>query len=83
MDQHLFKKTVSIAKLNSPFLFEQIRLTIDTINKSSGELNTVICDGDSNNQAIFSLFDTEPLQPWLNNSGLYLFDDFVHLLKNK
>lgn len=43
----------------------QSSLTIDTISQSSGEVNTVICDGDRNNQAIFSLLDTEPLQPRL------------------
>ena len=52
-----------IAKLNSPFLYEQIRLTIDAINQSSGIVKAVICDGNSNNQAFFRLFDTEPQQP--------------------
>ena len=40
-----------IAKLNSPFLYEQIRLTIDAINQSSGIVKAVICDGNRNNQA--------------------------------
>ena len=71
-----------IAKLNSPFLYEQIRLTIDAINQSSGIVKAVICDGNSNNQAFFRLFDTEPQQPWLTKGGIYLLYEFVHLLKN-
>ena len=74
-------KMLPIAKLNSPFLYEQIRLTIDAINQSS-IVKTVICDGNRNNQAFFRLFDTEPQQPWLTKGGMYLLYDFVHLLKN-
>ena len=70
------------AKLNSPFLYEQIRLTIDAINQSLGIVKAVICDGNRNNQAFFRLFDTEPQQPWLTKGGIYLLFDLVHLLKN-
>ena len=44
-------KMLPIAKLNSPFFYEQIRLTIDAINQSSGIVKAVICDGNRNNQA--------------------------------
>ena len=44
-------KMLPIAKLNSPFLYEQIRLTIDDINQSSDIVKAVICDGNRNNQA--------------------------------
>ena len=44
-------KMLPIAKLKSPFLYEQIRLTIDAINQSSGIVKAVICDGNRNNQA--------------------------------
>ena len=75
-------KMLPIAKLKSPFLYEQIRLTIDAINQSSGIVKAVICDDNRNNQAFFRLFDTEPQQPWLTKGGIYLLYDFVHLLKN-
>ena len=42
-------KMLPIAKLNSPFFYEQIRLTIDAINQSSGIVKAVICDGKRNN----------------------------------
>ena len=51
-------KMLPIAKLNAPFLYEKIRLTIDAINQSSGIVKAVICDGNRNNQAFFKLFDT-------------------------
>ena len=44
-------KMLLTAKLNSSFLYEQIRLTIDAINQSSGIVKAVICDGNRNNQA--------------------------------
>ena len=56
-------KMLPIAKLHSPFLYEQIRLTVDAINQSSGIVKAVIYDGSRNNQDLFSLFDTEPQQP--------------------
>ena len=46
-------KMLPIAKLNSPFLYEQIRLTIDAINQPSGIGKAVICDGNRNNQSFF------------------------------
>ena len=71
-----------IAKLNSPFLYEKIRFTIDAINQSSGIAKAVFCGGIRNNQAFFRLFDTEPQQPRLTKGGIYLLYDFVHLFKN-
>ena len=71
-----------IAKSNSQFLYEQIRLTIDVVNQSSGIVKAVIYDGNRNNQAFLRLFDTEPQQPWLTKGAIYLLYDFVHLLKN-
>ena len=65
------------------FLYEQIRLTIDAINQSLGIVKAVDGDGNRNNQVFFILFDTEPEQPWLTKSGVYLLYDFVHLLKNR
>ena len=62
-------KMLPIAKLNSPFLYEQIRLTIDVISQSLGIVKAVICDSNRNNQAFFRLFDTEPEQPWLTKGG--------------
>ena len=62
-------KMLLIAKLNSPFLYEQIRLTIDVISQSLGIVKAVICDSNRNNQAFFRLFDTEPEQPWLTKGG--------------
>ena len=44
-------KMLPIAKLNLPFLYEQIRLTIDAINHSSGIVKAVICHDNRNNQA--------------------------------
>ena len=44
-------KMLPIAKLNSPFLYEQIRMTTDDINQSSDIVKAVICDGNRNNQA--------------------------------
>ena len=41
-------KMLPIAKLNSSFLYEQMRLTTDAINQSSGVVKTVICDGNRN-----------------------------------
>ena len=41
-------KMLPIAKLNSSFLYEQIRLTTDAINQSSGVVKAVICDGNRN-----------------------------------
>ena len=78
----LISKMWPIAKLISPFLYEQIRLTIDAINQSSGIVKAVICDDNSNNQAFFRLFDEEPQEPWLTKGGIYLLYEFVHLLKN-
>ena len=75
-------KMLPIAKLNSPFLYEQIRLTNDAINQSS-LVKTVICDGNRNNQAFFRLFDTDSQQPWLTKGGVYLLYGFVRLLKNR
>ena len=46
-------KILHLAKLNSPFLYEQIRLTIDAINQPSGIVKAVICDGNRNNQSFF------------------------------
>ena len=60
-----------------------MRFTTDAINQSSSIVKAVICDGNSNNQAFFRLFDTEPQQPWLTEGGIYLLYDFAHLLKNK
>ena len=74
-------KMLPIAKLNSRFLYEQIRLKIDAISQSSGIAKAVICDGNINNQAFFRLCDTELQQPWLNKGGIYLYD-FAHLLKH-
>ena len=74
-------KMLPIAKLNSLFLYEQIRLTIDAINYSSGIVKAVICDGNRNNQAFLKLFDAEPQQPWLTKGGIYLLYDFAHLLE--
>ena len=71
-----------IAKLNSLFLYEQIKLTNDAVSQSLDIVKAVICDGNRNNQAFFRLFDTEPQQPWLTKGGIYLLYDFVHLLKN-
>ena len=51
-------KMLPIAKLNSPILYEKIRLTTDAINQSSGIVKVVIYDGNRNNQAFFKLFDT-------------------------
>ena len=76
-------KMLPIAKLNSPFLYEQIGLTIDAINQSSALVKAVICDGNRNNQAFFRLFDTDSQQPWLTKGGVYLLYDFVRLLKNR
>ena len=59
-----------------------MRFTTDAINQSSSIVKAVICDGNSNNQAFFRLFDTEPQQPWLTEGGIYLLYDFAHLLKN-
>ena len=56
-------KMFPIVKLNSKFLFEQIRLTIDAINQLSGEVKVVISNGSRNNQGFFRMFDTEPQQP--------------------
>ena len=42
-----------IAKFSSPFFYEQIRLTIDAINHSSGIVKAVICNGNRNNQVFF------------------------------
>ena len=44
-------KMLPVAKLNSPFLYEQIRLTTDDINQSSDIVKAVICDGNRNNKA--------------------------------
>ena len=71
-----------IAKLNSLFLYEQIKLTNDAVSQSLGIVKAVICDGNRNNQAFFRLLDTEPQQPWLTKGGIYLLYDFAHLLKN-
>ena len=52
-------KILSIAKLNSPFFCEPIRLTVDSINHSWGEVKAVICCRNRNGQVLFRLFDTE------------------------
>ena len=82
VDPHLFFKMLPIAKSNSPFLYEQIRLPTDAINQSSCIVKAAICHGNRNNQAIFRLFDREPQQPWLTKGGIHLLYDFFHLLKN-
>ena len=46
-------KMLPIAKLNLPFLYQQIRFTTDTINQSSGMVKAVICDVNRNNQPFF------------------------------
>ena len=43
-------KMLPIAKLNSLFLYEQIKPTIDAINYSLGIVKAVICEGNRNNQ---------------------------------
>ena len=80
LDPLLFRKCCPLQ--NSPFLYEQIRLTINAISQLLGIVKAVICDGNINNQAFPRLFDTDPEQPWLTNGGIYLLYDFVHLLKN-
>ena len=56
-------KILPIAKLNSPFLYEKIRLTFDVINQSSSEVKALSCDGSRNGQAFSRLFDTESQRP--------------------
>ena len=52
-------KILPIEKLNSPFLYEKIRLTFDVTNQSSSEVKALTCDGSRNGQAFSRLFDTE------------------------
>ena len=60
----IYFDNVAIAKLNSPLLYEQIRLTIDVMNQPSVIVKAVIGNGNRNNQFFKKLFDTEPQQRW-------------------
>ena len=42
----------------------------------------MICDDNRVNQKCFKKFLTVPGKPWLTQDGMFLFFDYVHLLKN-
>ena len=44
-----------IKKSNSPFLYKKIRLTIDAINQTSGEVKVTTCDGNRKITKFFSI----------------------------
>ena len=75
-------RMIPISKLSSTFLFDQIKISLESIELSGGHVKAIICDNNRNNQAFFKLFNIVPGRPWLTQDGLFLLYDFVHLLKN-
>ena len=75
-------KMIPISKLDSTFLFNHIKVSLDNIEASGGKVKAIICDNNRNNQAFFKKINVVPKKPWLTQDGLFLLFDFVHLLKN-
>lgn len=71
-----------VARLNSKFLHQQISGTLDAIKQAGGHVTAIVSDGNRNNQAFFKLFPSVPQRPWQTETGMFLFFDYVHLLKN-
>ena len=75
-------KMIPVAKLNTKFLYEQLQITEENIEKAGGSVKAIISDGNRVNSACFQKYATLPEKPWVTDAGVFLLYDFVHLLKN-
>ena len=67
--------------MTAEFLFEQVELVTKLVRNATGEPYCIISDGNRTNQSFFKQFDTVPNKPWLTKDGVFLLNDYVHLLK--
>ena len=75
-------RLVPVSRLRADFLFDQIKLTTQSVDAAGATVKAIVCDGNRVNQAFFQKFDIVHGKPWLTLDGKYLLFDFVHLLKN-
>ncbi|XP_065645388.1 uncharacterized protein LOC136075876 [Hydra vulgaris] len=72
-----------VANCSSEFQFAQCQQIVHTINNIENSKTLVIITGGNRvNQRFFGMFKTVDSKPWLTRSGIYLFYDYVHLLKS-
>ena len=62
-------RMIPISKLSSVFLFDQIKISLESIELSEGHVKAIICDNNRNNQAFFKLFNIVPGRPLLTQDG--------------
>ena len=79
-------KMLPVAKLDAKFQFSETLSLIENIINVHGDILAVIVDGNRVNQKFFKQFAKVEGKPWLArmknlNKSLYLFYDYVHLLK--
>ena len=72
---------IPVAKLNSKFLYEQLQITEENIEKAGESVTAIISDGNRVNSTCFQKYATLPEKPWVTDAGVFLLYDFVHLLK--
>ena len=75
-------KMIPVAKLNSEFLFQNVRNVVDLVDHSKGNVIAVICDNNRTNQALFKKFDTVENKPWVTKNCIYLLFNYVHIFKS-
>ena len=78
----ILNEMIPVAKLNSKFLYEQLQITEENIEKAGGSVTAIISDGNRVNSACFQKYATLPEKPWVTDAGVFSLYDFVHLLKN-
>ena len=75
-------RLILISKLTSPFLFEQIELTVQAISSVPADVKTILCDGNRLNQAFLIFFLHYLKKIWIIENKKHLTFVYVHLLKN-
>ena len=75
-------RLVPVSRLRADFLFDQIKLTTQSVDAAGATVKAIVYDRNCVNQAFFQKFDIVHGKPGLTLDGKYLLFDFVHLLKN-
>ena len=70
-----------VSMLNADFLNQAVDMNVGDLSNSSSRLKPIICDGNVINQSFFKKYETVEAKPWLREDGIYLFFNYVHLLK--
>jgi len=75
-------KIIPVKEMPASFLYEQIDQTTNLLRGADAQITPIIVDRNRTNQNFFKHFNTVVNKPWLTVDGIFLLNDFVHLLKS-